>query len=68
MITTNNNYVDVNWLDSEGRLLIGKYKGQLAESVAISDYAYIRWIIDNIETMNEEDREILSSLLYYRRS
>lgn len=57
-----------SWIDSEGRLLHGKHKGELAESVAVSDHSYIRWLVDNIENMNEEDREILSSLLYYRRS
>lgn len=56
-----------DWLDSSGRFLFGKHQGKLAEYVAQTDYAYVRWVVDNIEDISEEDREILASLLSFRR-
>lgn len=61
MITVDRGYQkrEINWLDSDGKFLLGKHKGSLAERVVTTDHSYIQWLVDNVENMNEEDREIL---------
>ena len=54
-------------LDSEGCLLFGKHKGETAESVARSDPAYLSWLLENIEDLDEGDAEILEALQERRR-
>lgn len=56
----------IEWLDSGGNLLIGKYKGESSYDISRSDPSYIRWIIENVDNMNEHDRELLSQLLAQR--
>lgn len=51
------------WLDSGGCFTIGKYKGELAYDIALTDSSYIRWIIESVENIDDQDRELLSSLL-----
>lgn len=58
---------DRSWLDSSGRFIFGKYKGSLAEDIVQDDSSYIYWIINNVENITEEDREVLSQLLQYGR-
>jgi len=53
------------WLDSSGRLTIGKYKGSQAEDIASDDPSYIRWIIETVEDISEDDRNVLSQYLTY---
>lgn len=55
-----------DWLDSGGRFKFGKYRGSLAEDIARDDPQYIQWIVDKVEDISEDDREILSQLLAYR--
>lgn len=54
------------WLDSSGSFLFGKYKGLLAEDIAQDDSSYIRWIVNEVEDITEEDRQVLFQLLQYR--
>lgn len=54
------------WLDPSGYFLFGKYRNALAEDVAQDDPSYIRWIVNDVEDICEEDREVLSQLLTYR--
>lgn len=61
-----------DWLDSEGRFLCGKYgpkdgnPGQYAEFVAVKDFRYIMWILEFVDNVSEEDRNILRTLLKYK--
>jgi hypothetical protein len=54
------------WLDSSGYFLFGKYENALAEDVVQDDPSYVRWIVNDVEDICEEDREVLSQLLTYR--
>jgi hypothetical protein len=54
------------WLDSGGFFLFGKYKNSLAEDIAKDDPSYVKWIVESVEDICEEDREMLSQLLTYR--
>lgn len=59
------------WLDSSGRFMFGKYgptshdDGELAEDVAREDPSYIRWIVNDVEDISDDDREVLSQYLTY---
>lgn len=72
IVTRNRNTNDIKdsdareWLDQSGCFLFGKYKGELAEDIADTDPRYIRWIIDSIEDISEEDRELLQQYLSWR--
>lgn len=61
-----------DWLDSSGRFLCGKYgpkdgnPGASAEFIAVKDFRYILWILDNVDNISEEDRKILETLLKYK--
>jgi hypothetical protein len=55
------------WLDSGGYFLFGKYKNGLAEDVAKDDPSYVKWIVETVEDICEDDREVLSQLLTHRR-
>lgn len=67
--TTNNTtstMAVVDWLDAQGRLLYGKYKGKTLETVVLLDHAYIQWIVNNIEDISDGDRAIMQSQLSYK--
>lgn len=55
-----------DFLDSTGRFLFGKHKGELSDSVAATDPSYLRWIVNDVEDCSDEDREILATLLEQR--
>lgn len=55
------------YLDDSGRFIFGKYPGETAEKIALIDHAYINYLVNNREDMLESDRDILSTLLTYRR-
>ncbi len=50
-------------LDSNGCLLFGKYRGQSAYDIVRKDSQYLTWLIDEVEDLDEQDREIISQLL-----
>lgn len=54
------------WLDDSERLLFGKYRGSLIEDLASDDPGYLRWIVDNVEDISHEDREIIATHLARR--
>lgn len=54
------------WLDPSGYFLFGKYKNALAEDIAKDDPSYVRWIVQDVEDISEEDREVLSQLLRHK--
>lgn len=63
-----NNRIGKNkdWLDSKGDFLFGKYKGKSLEDVRDDDPGYLRWIIDTVEDISDEDQEIIETILRLR--
>lgn len=56
------------WLDPEGYFIFGKYGGSNRthiEDVASDDPGYLRWIVNSVEDISEEDRAIISGYLHY---
>ncbi len=51
------------WLDGEGVLLRGKYKGQTVEGMVRDDPGYAQWIVEGATAIDEEDRRIIETLL-----
>lgn len=54
-----------DWLDSTGRFLFGKYEGRTIEYVAMTDHSYIKWVVEAVEDISDEDREIMKSHLSF---
>lgn len=59
----NNSTLTREALDSGGCLRFGKYKGQLAYDIARKDPKYLQWLADEVEGIDEKDRELLLQLL-----
>lgn len=57
---------DRRWLDNDGRFLIGKHKGELAEEVAVEDPSYVNWVVEEVEDIDDTDRETLDACLSFR--
>lgn len=53
------------WLDQSGCFLFGKYEREYAEEIAKTDPQYIRWIVNDVDSIVESDREILGQYLTY---
>lgn len=58
--------MDKTWLDDSGAFLFGKHEGELAEDVAKEDPGYIKWILQSVDDISEEDSTTLDALLRYR--
>lgn len=59
------------WLDSSGCFTFGKYgppNAQSVEDIAREDPSYLRWIVENVEDISEEDREIIFQHIRFRRA
>jgi len=57
---------DKDWLDSRGNFLFGKYKGKSLEDVRDDDPGYLRWIVQEVEDISEDDREIIETIVRLR--
>ncbi len=55
------------WIGESGEFLFGKYQDDLAEDVARRDPAYVCWVVNEVENVSDEDRNILSLLLARRK-
>lgn len=51
------------WIASDGTLMFGKHKGEMIERVVRDDPDYIRWIVESVEDIEDDEREILTTLL-----
>lgn len=51
------------WVGDDGTFLFGKYVGESVEHVAHADPGYLRWVVDEVEDVDETDRRVLSTLL-----
>lgn len=59
------------WLDSGGYFIVGKYSGPnpaSVEDVAQEDPRYLRWIVNEVEDISEEDRDVIAAHLALRRT
>jgi hypothetical protein len=50
-------------IDASGRLTIGKYRNRLAFDISRSDPSYLQWVLDMFDDMDEEDAEMIGTLL-----
>ena len=57
------NATQKEWLDKDGRFLFGKFRNRAAEDVVQTDPSYIGWILDTVEDIDSNDRQILRTLL-----
>lgn len=55
------------WLDQNGNFRFGKYKDDSIDDIAIDDPNYLRWILETVEDIVEEDRAIIRSSLSLTR-
>ena len=58
------------WLDSGGYFIFGKYGGPNpapVEDVAKEDPSYLRWILENVEDLDHEDRNVIETALAFRK-
>jgi hypothetical protein len=51
------------WLDYNGLFLFGKHKHESYESVIAYDRGYVYWLVNNEESMCDEDRAVLQLAL-----
>lgn len=56
-----------DWLDKSGRFLFGKHKGELLEEVADIAPHYLLWIMEEVDDISDEDREVIEAQLAYRK-
>lgn len=54
------------WLDSEGNFLFGKHEGEFIGAVARLDPDYLQWILNTVEDIDHEDRQIIESYMNRR--
>lgn len=54
-----------SWINFDGSLLFGKYKGKQLTSIAKDDPDYLQWILREVE-LTQEDEEIISTALQFR--
>lgn len=58
------------WLDSSGYFVFGKYgppNPASVDDVAKEDPSYLRWILENVEDIDHEDRDIIEAALQFRK-
>lgn len=55
------------WLDGDGNFLFGKCKGESVEDIAREDPSYLRWILENVEDIDHEDRDVIEATLQFRK-
>lgn len=55
------------WLNDDGCFKFGKCKGKSVEDVARTDSSYLRWILENVEDIHHEDRDVIETALQFRK-
>jgi hypothetical protein len=53
------------WLSNEGTFLFGKHEGGLVDDVAVDDEKYVRWCVEVVEDMVDEDRTTMEAALQF---
>lgn len=52
-----------DWISQAGTFLFGKYSGRTVGAVVADDPSYCRWIVETVENITDEDREMIATLL-----
>lgn len=63
-----NNHDGREWLDSGAYFKFGKYgppNPAPVEDVAREDPSYLRWILENVDDIFHEDRDVIETALHY---
>lgn len=55
------------WLDDDGLFLFGKCQGYHVEDVARDDPGYLHWILENVEDIYHEDRDVIETAIQFRK-
>lgn len=58
------------WLDSDGYFIFGKYgepNPASVEDVVREDPSYLRWILESVEDIHHEDRNVIETALQFRK-
>lgn len=58
------------WLDSGGYFLFGKYgppNPAPVEDIAREDPSYLKWILETVEDIHHEDRDVIETALQFRK-
>jgi hypothetical protein len=50
-------------LDDLGRFTFGKYRGKIAEYVARNDVGYLKWCVENMDDLSDQEMKILEQLI-----
>lgn len=53
------------WLDGDGYFVFGKHEGESAHNVALDDRSYLNWVLENAESLSDEDRKTIETELKY---
>lgn len=54
------------WLNDDGLFLFGRCQGEHVEDVAREDPGYLRWILESVEDIHYEDRDVIETALKFR--
>lgn len=55
-------------IDDAGRLQLGHvHRGEDINDIAIDDPGYLHWMLNNVDDLTEEDREIIRVALIYAK-
>jgi len=55
------------WLDEYGNFRFGKYKDESIDVIAIDDPNYLYWILETVDDIMDEDREVIEASLRVRK-
>lgn len=55
--------MDREWLDVDGSFLFGKHEGETVERVCREDPGYLRWILETVENILDEDRMVIQAMM-----
>lgn len=55
------------WFDNDGYFKFGKWEGESVESVAREDPSYLCWILENVDDIFHEDRDVIETALQFRK-
>ena len=62
-----NNLDGKSWLNDDGDFRFGKCQGDNVETVAREDPSYLCWILENVEDIHHEDRDVIETALNFRK-
>lgn len=56
----------IDLIDDSGRLQFGRqHRGEDINAIAADDPSYLRWMLDNVEQLTDDDREVIRAALRF---